>query len=248
MYPLLQSPIPTTSGIAPHRSDSSFKPIHPAAPSTASGPGTRGSANTLLNMLDNPQGTGSSPGSSIPCAQKSPEQQTSQTPAGTSAHSNNSHNTLQQNVAQGQPPATNQQASKQTTVAHQQQSSLLRPPAPGSHAALGHHGQPQFIQPMVSPQSQPSRQPFRQTFNPSAQPFIPAAEAEENNTVPNPQEPKVPKSMDGKGVNNGGPDSHLCFCCGQLGHLKKECPLDPYCSCCDTRGHTPVNSPNKRRQ
>ena len=102
-------------------------------------------------MLDNPQGTGSSPGSSIPYAQKSPEQQTSQTPTGTSAHSNNSHYTLQQNVAQGQPPATNQQASKQTTVAHQQQSSLLQPPAPGSHAALGHQGQPQFIQPVVSP-------------------------------------------------------------------------------------------------
>ena len=69
MYPLLQSPIPTTSGFVPHRSDSSFKPIHPAAPSTASGPATQGSSNTLLDMADNSQGTGSSPGSSIPCAQ-----------------------------------------------------------------------------------------------------------------------------------------------------------------------------------
>ena len=74
IYPLLQSPIPTTSGIAPHRSDSSLKPIYLAAPSTASRPDTQGSANTLLNMVDNSQGTGSSPGSSIPCAQKSPEQ------------------------------------------------------------------------------------------------------------------------------------------------------------------------------
>ena len=104
MYPLFQSPIPITSGIAPHRSDSSFKPIHPAAPSTASRPATQGSSNTLLNMVDNSQGKGSSPGSFIPCAQKSPEQQTS---TGTSAHSNNLHNTLQQNVAQGQPPAAN---------------------------------------------------------------------------------------------------------------------------------------------
>ena len=46
MYLLLQSPIPTTSGIVSHKSDSSFKPIHPAAPSTASRQGTQGSANT----------------------------------------------------------------------------------------------------------------------------------------------------------------------------------------------------------
>ena len=105
---------------------------------------------------------------------------------------------------------------------------------------------------MVSPQGQPSRQPtqpspFRQTFNLSAQPFIPAAEAQQNDTVPNMQELKVLKSTDGKGVKNGGPDNCVCFCCGEPGHLKKDCPLGPYCSCCDTRGHTPVNCPNKRR-
>ena len=150
MYPLLQSLIPTTSGLVPHRSDSSFKPIQPSAPSTASGPDTLGSANTLLNLVDNSQGTGSSPTNFIPCAQKSPEQQTSQTSTGTSTHSHNLHNTLWPNVAQGQPPATNQQTSKQLPVAHQQQSSLLQPPTPGSHAASGHQGQLQFIQPMVS--------------------------------------------------------------------------------------------------
>ena len=93
-------------------------------------------------MVDNSQGKGPSPGSSIPCAQKSPEQQTS---TGTSAHSNNLHNTLQQNVAQGQPPAANQQAFKQSPVAPKQQSPLLQPPAPGSHAAPVQQGQPQFI-------------------------------------------------------------------------------------------------------
>ena len=139
-----------------------------------------------------------------------------------STHSHNLHNTLWQNIAQGQPPATNQQASKQSPVAHQQQSSLLLPPAPGSHAASGHQGQPRFIQPMVSPRHQPNRQPgqpspFRQTFNLSAQPFIPTLEAEQNNAVPNPQETEVLKSTDGKGVKNGGPDGHLCFHCGQLG-------------------------------
>ena len=90
---------------------------------------------------------------------------------------------------------------------------------------------------------QPS--PFRQAFNPSAQPFIPAAEAQQNNAVLNTQEPKVPKYVDGKGVKNGGPDGHLCFRCGQPGHLK-DCPLGPYCSCYDTRGHIPMNCPNKK--
>ena len=196
-------------------------------------------------MVDNSQGKSSSQGSSIPCAQKSPEQQTSPASTGTSAHSNNLHNTLQQNVAQGQPPAANQQAFKQSPVAPQQQSSLLQPPAPGSHAASAQQGQPQFIQ------GQPSRQPrqpspFRQTFNPSAQPFIPAAEAQQNNAVPNTWEPKVSKSTDGKGVKNGGPDGCLCFCCGQPGHLKNDCPLGPYCSHCNTREHTPANCPNKK--
>ena len=72
MYPLPQSPIPTTSGFVPYWPSSTFKPIHPAAPSTASGPATQGSLNTLLGMVDSTQETGSYPGSSIPCAQKSP--------------------------------------------------------------------------------------------------------------------------------------------------------------------------------
>ena len=69
-------------------------------------------------MVDDSQGTGLSPASSIPCAQELPKEHTSQTSTGTSIHSNNS---LQQNVTWGQSPATNQQASKKPTVAHQQQ-------------------------------------------------------------------------------------------------------------------------------
>ena len=204
-------------------------------------------------MVDNSQGTGLSPSSSIPCAQKSPEQQTSPSSTGMSAHSNNLHNTLHENIVQGQHPAANQQAFKQSPVAPQQQSPLLHTPAPGSHAAPVQQGQPQFIQPMVSPQGQPSRQPrqpsqFIQAFNLSAHPFIAAAEAQQTNTVPNIQEPKVPKYVDGKGVKNGGPDGHLCFCCRQPGHLKKDCPLGLYCSCCDTRGDTPVKCLNKKSQ
>ena len=107
MYPLPQSPIPTTSGFVSHRPSSTFKPIHLAAPSTAS-------FNTLFGMVNITQETESSPGSSIPCAQKSPA--TSQpSPASTQGTSTQSNSTQvpqsqPQNVVQGQPPAANTQA------------------------------------------------------------------------------------------------------------------------------------------
>ena len=60
-------------------------------------------------------------------------------------------------------------------------------------------GQPQFVQPRVNPQGQPIRQqrqlsPFRQGFKPSAQPFIPAAEAQPN-AVPTHQKTRSPNQM-----------------------------------------------------
>ena len=148
MYPLPQSPIPTTSGFVPHRPSSTFKPIHLAAPSTASRPATQGSFNTLLGMVDSTQETGSSP-DSITCAQKSPA--TSQpSPTSTQGMSTQSNSTQvpqsqPQNVAQGQPSAANTQAFQQSPVAPQQQSLLLQPPVPGSHAAPMQQDQPQFV-------------------------------------------------------------------------------------------------------
>ena len=99
MYRLPQSPIPTTSGFVPPRPSSTFKPIHPAAPSTASGPATQGSFNTLLGMVDSTQETGSSPGDSIPCAQKSPAA-SQPSPASTQGMSTQSNSTQ---VLQSQP-------------------------------------------------------------------------------------------------------------------------------------------------
>ena len=151
MYPLHQSPIPTTSGFVPNRPSSTFKPIHWAVPSNASGQ----AFNTLLGMVDSTQETGPSPGSSIPCAQKSPA--TSQpSPASTQGTSTQSNSTQvpqsqPQNIAQSQPSAANTQAFQQSPVAPQQQSLLLQPPVPGSHAAPMQQGQPQFVQPRVNP-------------------------------------------------------------------------------------------------
>ena len=97
-------------------------------------------------MVDSTQETGSSPGSSILCAQKSPA--TSQpSPASTQGMSTQSNSTQvpqsqTQNVAQGQPSAANTQAFQQLPIAPQQQSLLLQPPVPGSHAAPMQQGQP----------------------------------------------------------------------------------------------------------
>ena len=109
MYSLPQSPIPTTSGFVPDRPGLTFKPIHLAAPSTASGQAAQGSP-----MVDSTQETGSSPGSSIPCAQKSPanSQPLPASTQGTSTQPNTTQvpQTQPQNVAQGQPSAANTQA------------------------------------------------------------------------------------------------------------------------------------------
>ena len=250
MYPIPQSPIPTTSGFVPNRPSSTFKPIHPAAPSTASGQATQGSP-----MVDSAQETGSSPGSSIQCVQKSPanSQPSSASTQGMSIQPNSTQvlQSQPQNVAQGQLSATNTQAIQQLPVAPQQQSPLLQPPVLGSHAAPMQQGQPQFVQPKVNPQNQPIRQqrqpsPFRQGFNPSSQPLIPAAEVQFN-AVPNTPENKVPKSNGGQGVKSSAPDGQTHFRCKEPGHLKKDCPEQPDCSRCHTRGHIPVKCPTKNQ-
>ena len=78
------------------------------------------------------------------------------------------------------------------------------------------------------------------------QPFIPAAEAKQN-PVPNTQEPRVPKSVNGQGVKNSSTMNKICFRCKKSGHLKKDCPEQPYCSRCRTRGHIPAKCPLKKQ-
>ena len=71
MYPILQSPVPTSSGFVPHRPNSTFKSMNPATPSAATGLSQQGSFNSLLDMVNSTQNGNPSSGSSIPCAQRS---------------------------------------------------------------------------------------------------------------------------------------------------------------------------------
>ena len=85
-----------------------------------------------------------------------------------------------------------------------------------------------------------------QNFNSSVQPFIPAVEVQQN-SLPNTQEPKVPKSADGKGIKSRSATNKVCFLCKQPRHLKKDCPEPPYCSKCSTKGHIPAKCPFKNQ-
>ena len=190
-------------------------------PSPAAGSSQQGSFNSFLNQVNSTQNGSPPSGSLVPCAQRSladKQNSPASTQQGTPTHSqslqsqqvhNQQNATSQQqlaspqantqNVAPLQPFAPASQPFQWSPVAHQQQQPLLQPPVPGSHATHQQQGQPQFVQPRVSPQGQPIRQPrqpspFRQGFNPSAQPFIPAAEAQQN-PVPSTQEPSIPKKM-----------------------------------------------------
>ena len=98
-----------------------------------------------------------------------------------------------------------------------------------------------------TPQSSPTTQSKQQSSirtntNPATQPSIPAAETHQ--PVSSSPLQHIPKSKNGEGVKSSkpesrssAPDGRLCFCCKQPGHLKKDCPEQPYCSKCRTRGH-----------
>ena len=157
MYPISQSPIPTTSGIVPHRPNSTFKPICPATPSPAAGSSQQGSFNTLLDQVNSTQNGSPFSGSSILCAQRSlanKQNSLTSTQQGTPTDSQSTQsqqlsneqnatsqqqlaspqaNTQPQNVATSQPSTPAPQPFQQTSVAHQQQQPLLQPPAPCSH-------------------------------------------------------------------------------------------------------------------
>ena len=181
MYPILQSPVPTTSGFVPHRPTSTFKPINPATPSPVAGSSQQGLFNSLLDMVNSIQNGSLSSGSSIPCAQRSlankqnsptltqqgsptqsqPIPDSQQVPnlqnaASQQQFASPQSNTQPQNVAPPEPSAPAPQPFQQSPIAHQQQQLQLQPPMLGSHVAHQQQSQPYFVQPSVSPKVNPS--------------------------------------------------------------------------------------------
>ena len=131
---------------------------------------------------------------------------------------------------------------------------LPQPATPQSHNS---NNTPPHKQPQKTPQSSPTTQPKQQSpigtnTNLATQPSIPAEVTHQPVSSSPPQH--IPKSANGEGVKSSKPESRsstpngqLCFCCKQPGHLKKDCPEQPYCSKCRTRGHVPARSPSKQQ-
>ena len=63
-----------------------------------------------------------------------------------------------------------------------------------------------------------------------------------------PQQPKKPKSKDGKGVKqskniNPTDNAPVCWRCGEPGHKKRDCRKQPFCGKCRKEGHVPALCP-----
>ena len=170
-----------------------------------------------------PQNAETSPESSLPCGQWTPI-------GSTSTNSTQTQHTPPQLVVP-QQPAT-----------------------PQSHSSDNIHP---HTQPQKTPQSFPATQckqqsPIGTNTNPATQPSIPAAETHQS--VSSSPLQHIPKSANGEGMKgskpesrSNAPDGQLCFHCKQSGHLKKDCPEQPYSSKCRTRGHIPTRCPSKQQ-
>ena len=120
--------------------------------------------------------------------------------------------------------------------------------APSSHTPpqlfVHSQHQPKIPTPTHHTSPKPHKQQIQQTplktnVNPPTQPPISDEEQQ-----------RVPKSTTGSQVKCSKQQPRqqeecLCFCCNELGHLKRNCPKIPYCSKCRTRGHAPDRCTSK---
>ena len=134
---------------------------------------------------------------------------------------------------------------------------LVVPPQLTTPQSHNSNNTPPHTQFQKTPQSSPTAPPQQQfpigtNTNLVTQPSIPAAETHQ--PVSSSPLQHVLKSANGEGVKSSKPESRssapngrLCFHCKQPGHLKKDCPEQPYCSRCRTQGHVPASHPLKQQ-
>ena len=248
------SPQPSTAGVQLNH-NVHFQPINPA-PKSPVQPSNQGIFNPLLNLVDDsPSPPSSSSSSSIPCGQPTPQGSTQSrnslvhTPIPHASHTMVpptpyvNQAAIDQHTGNPAPllphvtPAT-MAPHKQYQVPSNTQTSSLAPPATSViQAQTGCH--PQAIPEVQSPTATIPQDTF-----PARLPFVPAPSAP-NSALPilSPGAPlqtdAQSKSQNGQGVKQASAGKQasdkvepICWRCKQTGHLKRDCPMPPYCSKC----------------
>ena len=253
-YVLCSTPQPSTAGVQPNH-NVHFQPFDPA-PKSQVQPSNQGIFNPLLNLVDDsPRLPSSSSSSSIPCGQLTPQGST-QT-SNSSVHTPIPHaphtmvpptpyvNQAAIDQHTGNPALLLPRVAPVTTAQHQQhqvpsntQTSTLAPTATTVVPAQT-GGRTQAVPKVQSPTAT-----IPQDTLPAHLHFVPASSAP-NSALPT-LGPGAPlqtdaqaKSQNGQGVKQTPAGKQatdkaepICWRCKQTGHLKRDCPMPPYCSKC----------------
>ena len=260
---------PSTARVQPNH-NVHFQPINPA-PKCLAQSSNQGTFNPLLNLVDDsPRPPSSSSSSSIPCGQPTPQGSTQS--SNSSVHTPVPHashtmvpSTPYVNQAAidqhtGNPALLLPRVTPVTMAQHKQyqvpsntQTSTLAPPATNVlQVQAGCH--PQAIPEVQSPTAT-----IPQDTLPTHLPFVPAPSAPYS-ALPT-LSPGAPLQMDaqsksrnGQGVKQASAGKQasnkvepICWRCKQTGHLKRDCPMPPYCSKCRQEAIVWLNAPKRTK-
>ena len=238
------SAFPTTSDPKPSN-NVHFQPIDPAHKSPVQTM-DQSLLNSSLNLLDDsPRPQSSSSNGPIPCLQTTPQG---------SVHASNSpmHVPLPHATQFNVPPtpyvnqmAVNQYMGTQPTPIPPRVSTgptNLQPPAKTPSSQVPSNIQPQQL-PFVDAPPAPTQDYF---VNNTASPSSHDRRSKSTNGQGVKQTPSTSSSTS-TSMEKSGP---ICWNCGEVGDLKRNCPNPPYCSKCKQKGHLPVKCPlrGKRKE
>ena len=208
-----------------------FQPIDPVQKSSVQAM-DQSLLNSSLNLLDDsPQPQSSSSNGHFPCKHTTPQG---------SAHASNGHVPPMPYVNQ---TAVNQHMGTQPAWIPPRMSTgptSLQPPTKTPPSQMPSDIQQQRL-PFVDALPAPTRDYFADnTDSPSTLDF--------RSKSANRQGVKQTPSASSSASTSTGKSGPICWNCGEVGHLKCNCPNPPYCSKCKQKGHLPVKCPLKGKR